>query len=606
MAKGREKKNKERKALWDKWHKLRATTEDALSLRAEEIFLALKNAACTQLAIDAALFARLGNKDEEIYGHLVNLMNTYRDVIELTDQGAKESPEAEPVLTGICEVLASRLKEFEDIRETEPQKSRGINPVTREKRGIIDGAILYASRKADSMSSQFISDLQNNRPKDWEALCAGTITIEEIITSDYFPAIYTDYQEGLRFCLTGLDDLHARKVAGLYTELIEREWEELSTIITVQVWHLETAIHGTETDNAFTVNKILDILREVHQLTGPIIADFQKLLHTPQAVPTPCVSANEFFDVLKKAITLESDSNKGGSPFITALSAEANGLFDKLRTDYMKATYQLQRITSSELLLAEEISNVFVKTKKQLTKLNIPNETPPPGIDEKEIAIQRDIVKGVYETIEIKIESLTDSFKEFNAKGLSIIKEFSTQGLNVSNEERELAIEKVTAKWMENPPTDFNKVLSFFEDCWNSDIYKQTREKTKRQIDSYFEKIEKAALMFKKEMLLYEVCTYEEILTHSVSRLRETTWQCIQHTVTLLDTAHRDLEVILKKNNITVIKPKVHDMFNAFEHEILVAEKQEGFTKGEIIKTLNSGYRDKDQIILRANVVAAR
>ena len=47
-------------------------------------------------------------------------------------------------------------------------------------------------------------------------------------------------------------------------------------------------------------------------------------------------------------------------------------------------------------------------------------------------------------------------------------------------------------------------------------------------------------------------------------------------------------------------------MFNGREHEVLMAEVKEGFKKGEIIKTLNKGYRFNDQIILKANVVACK
>ncbi|MCL2753821.1 MAG: nucleotide exchange factor GrpE, partial [Defluviitaleaceae bacterium] len=60
------------------------------------------------------------------------------------------------------------------------------------------------------------------------------------------------------------------------------------------------------------------------------------------------------------------------------------------------------------------------------------------------------------------------------------------------------------------------------------------------------------------------------------------------------------------KFGIEKISPKTHEQFNAKEHEVLMAEQKEGFTKGEIIKTINSGYRYNDTIIVRANVIAAR
>jgi molecular chaperone GrpE (heat shock protein) len=80
----------------------------------------------------------------------------------------------------------------------------------------------------------------------------------------------------------------------------------------------------------------------------------------------------------------------------------------------------------------------------------------------------------------------------------------------------------------------------------------------------------------------------------------------VKKAVERLDETLYTLEMLLKKNNIVPIKPQPHEQFNGREHEVLVAERMEGFGKGEIIKLLNSGYRYKDAIIMRANVIAAK
>jgi len=111
-------------------------------------------------------------------------------------------------------------------------------------------------------------------------------------------------------------------------------------------------------------------------------------------------------------------------------------------------------------------------------------------------------------------------------------------------------------------------------------------------------------LKFKRETVLYEVSTYEEILLYSVSRLRLD--EAHEAAVATADETLHMLEILLKKNNIQVIRPQPHDTFNAKEHEVLMAENSPDFKKGEIIKLMNSGYRQKDTVILRANVIAAR
>ena len=62
----------------------------------------------------------------------------------------------------------------------------------------------------------------------------------------------------------------------------------------------------------------------------------------------------------------------------------------------------------------------------------------------------------------------------------------------------------------------------------------------------------------------------------------------------------------LEEYEIYIINPKIKEIFNAREHEILMAKEEEGFEKGEIIKVLNKGYKTKEDIILRANVVCSK
>ena len=599
------KRNEERLALWDKWLLLNNSSSENLMARITEIFAGFNKAACEQLSADAARFARLGDKDEAIYMHLQKLMGVYKAVIGMADEAVDECPGVTTLLNGLCEVLISRLTEFDDL--TEPNAP---NPVTQEKKGIIDGALFYVSRGIENIQQQFIKHMQEDKPSEWSALCVGAsfISIEELTAQECFPMIYNHYQEGLRFCLSGLDDLHARKTARLYTELIEREWEELGNIIRVQVLHLEAATKEVSIEEAPVANKILDKLRELYQHTGPIIDELQRLLNTPPSKTPLTRSYREFSGGLEKVLEKNKDDNTNSKAFLDALAAESYALFDQIKLEFMKAAYQLQRTISGELLLADEITEAFVKAKETLAKETLETVTtqPPPEMTPEEASIQKDILKGITETIEIKIESLRDSFQEFNNNSLKVVKNFSQEMPHIPEDERLTAIEKVSTLWMTSPPTDFSQLPEFFNKCWNGEAFSPTREHVSRQIKTYFDKIEKSVFNFKKEVLLYEVCTYEEILTHSVSRLRTSPWQEAVHAAALLDNTFKNLEVHLKKNNILVIRPNPHEPFNATEHEVLIAEKQPGFNKGEIIKILTSGYKQKEQVIIRANVVAAR
>jgi len=591
------KRDEQRKQLWDKWQHLAGTADNALRLYVDEIFLNLRECACDQLSEDALHFSRLGTSDENIYTHLIDLMDVYRKTVGLAEQ-YQGSPTILALLQGLCEVLNSRLREFDEEKNS--------NPVTQEKHSIMDGAILYTARKIEHYAVSYSAKLQTSDL--WTMLRTTIVTGMpiEIDVQDAFEGIYAFYKDGLRFCLAGIDNLSARKVAYYYTELIIREWEELNNIIRVQVLALE-ATDGTSAGADPRVQAVLNMLREAYQQLTPVVYNLYKTLNTQEpASRTPPARVFETF--AKELIAIipkfngSQETIKEKSEFFDALREEAASLLGQFRVDYMKAAYHLQRLVSTEILLAEEVTEVFAKVNLP----EIPTELPELPLPSEEIEAQKSILSGIAETLEIKIESLRESIAEFNKDGMSAVQNFAGEKPKIPESDRLEACVEVCNAWNSSPPINFEEVDVFFEMCMDSDIFEVCRVRVDKQVNSQVDKMKKSVLRFKKEIVLYEICTYEEVLTHSVSRLRESKWEFMNEIAALLDETFDKLEVILKKNNISVIRPEPHDIFNAREHEILIAEEHEDFKKGEIIKRINSGYSQKDQIILRANVVAAR
>lgn len=567
--------------MWAAWQEYKAVSVKSLSQSIREKFSAVNEAVCAQVSADSARFSRLGESDETIYAHLVGLMGVYRRVVTLADEQTFDSPTVRSLIMGICEVLNSRLREFE---EETGDFQEGSNPITLEKRAIVDDAVISAMENIEKQEKEFATGLRSEN-EVWDE------SFEMILLGNFYD-FYTTYREALRFCQTGFDDLHSRKTARFYTELIEREWEELGNIIKVQVLALEEAAPK----NA-AVTCILDALREAYQQTGPIIEELKNLLNSPPLKPTAaCRPLEEFESELNAALGAATPIPPERKAFTDALDTEAMALLGNFGMEYKKATYTLQRMISSDVLLAEEIIDVFGGSFAALENSGLP-----------EVSLERDIVSGIRETIEIKIAGLQESTQSFTSQSGDVLKEFSIEKSTLSDAEQAQAIlEGVRNAWTENPPTEENTIAAFLEECKNSEIFAPCRERMENQIIKYTEKLDKASFRFKKEVLLYEVCTFEEILTHSVSRLRESQNESVTAIAQVLDSTFRSLEVILKKNNITVIRPSIKEQFNAKEHEVIVAEKHESFEKGEIVKVMTAGYRHKDQVILRANVIAAR
>ena len=526
-----------------------------------------------RFTVDSVQYARLN--DETVYVKLLELMGVYKKIVLEGRIESGISHEAKTLLDGICEVLVSRLSQFF------AKFPSGLgSPVRAEKIQIIEEAVMTLAEKIDEPVYKINALESLQRQQD----LSSAVSID--FPSDIVESAYNIYTDELLACLTKLDDLHSRKVAGYFMDLLEREWEELGNIIKVQVGALEE--HSTTNEEDDPVAKVLGMLREVYQHLGPVIEEYNSLFASARPHPESFISKDDFYACAQELqFCLEFDSDE----FLRLLFEEVKLQTRNLLAEFAKATYKVKRLLSGDALLAAEITKSFGQL---LVKL--------PDSDEE---ITGAILRGIKETTEIKISSLRESMAEFEVLGEKHIKELgqAAQSFELSDEITEKIFDSVKVSWLSSLPDDADK---FFEACLGGDEFLPARDFINKIIEAQFQKVEKTLLIFKKEVLLYEICTFEEILTHSVPKLESSECETTLSAAVLLRDVFKELEVILKKNNISVIRPSIRSEFNAREHEVLVAEKHEDFAKGEIIKVLTAGYLYKDNVILRANVVAAR
>ena len=62
----------------------------------------------------------------------------------------------------------------------------------------------------------------------------------------------------------------------------------------------------------------------------------------------------------------------------------------------------------------------------------------------------------------------------------------------------------------------------------------------------------------------------------------------------------------MKEKGIEIIDPKPKDIFVAKEHDVLMAERVEGYKKGEIVKVMTKGYKNGNLVYIRSSVIAAK
>jgi len=610
----------QRDALWQCWIDLQASAEEALLQSTTHYFACIRKAVCDKLTLEALTSARLGQKDEEVYSHLAYLMGTYREVICLFEN--RITAPAPELVAGLCDILNSRLRQFEDVYTGHE------NPVLNEKLGILEKAVLHTTRQIEDLEKNYTNESIQALIKDIFAVCSDTAwhTLKESIISKTLPDLQPYYKENLHRILASIDDLHTRETTSFYTDLLEREWEVLGLIIQVQVKAIETVCPDPD-----ETSPILSKLREAYQQTGPIVSGFRKLMQnaTPSLAIDPAVSREWLEECLILPQPMEIDSQ----PLVSALMHEADFLFEQLRHNHLETAQDLNKKIEDELSLSEEILAIFEKAEYWLATMP---ELSPPSIDNKPtlyeaceakldecedskieannneegpsspiINPESEIISGITETLQIKIESLKESLELFKTNSANLLSNIFSDIPILSSQDLQNAANHIKMCWCANPPSQ-ELINDFVEECISLAPFTAYNDKINKSIAIGLNKIEKAVFHFRKETLLYEISTYEEILYYSVSRLRESVLPPIASAVKILDETFQAFENLLSNKDIEIIHPNPHELFNGREHEILTAEEQEGFIKGEIIKTMTSGYKADDQIILRANVVAAR
>ncbi|MCL2840587.1 MAG: nucleotide exchange factor GrpE [Defluviitaleaceae bacterium] len=582
------KRDEQRQILWEQWSQIASQKHANVIAQVHHIFAMLKQAVCNQMIADTARFTHFGNRDEGIYTCVVQLMEIYRNVITLAEEYQGGSPTVKALLMGISELLDARIKALEEI-----ESFSEVNPIAIEKEGILNKGITFVSENIDAQAKSFLVGLRE------EYLCKWDKDFDAIL-KDEVHEIFGYYRDGMNFCIIHIDDISERPSLKHYFDLVEKECEELGIIIDSQASALEKAIKESFIDvqqdrNTPLIHGTVDNLRKAYKQTTLIINGFKEILQLSINHPTPHCSFEEFKNYIDKILDANAEQFDG-QEFFKALKEESMFLIDEMNTKFMKSAYKLQCELSQKILLGEEIIDVFSKVLQGL-----------PAIEHYENVdgIDREILNGISETLQIKIDSLEESIQHFNQQGMEWVRELAIKKEAFSEEERQEIENEVGVKWEACPPSKEN-IDEFFERFVGCEVFAPCSDRINKSVEHYTDKAQKSIFRFKKEVLLYEVSTYEEILTHSVSRLRESDNQTVKLAAALLDNTFNDLGIILKKNNIEVIKPIPHQLFDAKEHEVVVAEKEDGFERGEIIKLVTTGYKSNDQVILRANVIAAK
>ena len=302
----------------------------------------------------------------------------------------------------------------------------------------------------------------------------------------------------------------------------------------------------------------------------------------------------ETFESWLTELSLSADA------FLRELSGGLSLIADMLTDEYdvKKTGYRIRKNAANNVLMADELSAAFNKIISFYDS------------NAEHLSACRDIeiIKGIYDTIAIKKESLTEGKSVYLEATESAFAEYSDNCPKLSGAEMSLmtdgiyklllsAAERITV-------TSFADML--FNMVSSSEHFCAYTDTLSKYSDRMCEVFKKTDITYKKESLLYEITTYAEIMNYSVPRLNDAEDGAEGDFVRLCRDVSSEISVIIQKNGITPIIPSPRDVFNGKEHEVLIAEENSGLNRGEIIKVLNPGYKLGETVLIRANVIAAR
>jgi len=555
--------------------------------------------------------AKLNGIDERAYEVYSRLIERYAVILGLVRPDTPCTDDrAQGIFDGIAAVISSRFKFAE-----ENGGFAGSNPVTAEKNRLV-ACVLQGFYREYKLVPK---DALNARAHIQSALYAANAgDIEPGARAAFAQLVqharalsrptYTVYCGKCRELVAALNDLNLRKSASYYFRMIETERDILEPIVKIQLGALTS-----EAEEQPALCAIRECYQVFTQEADKVLEAFRSALNQDDCPGRPPFESYDSYhaDIFAKlaepdlfpAAALEqikAELPALHSAYRQSLSAVLLEIIDtkvsKARLDH--TLYELRKSVTQSTIMAGEIAEVFRKTHEYAANRK----------DELDGQPGAEIIAGINETTAIKIMNIQDSKGEFYEEAMRKLVNYMADGRELLSSVFDALRAEVEAALLPVlPSVKPENILQTVEAAFEQAYEQSFTQRVGKTSAVWQSEIHKHILTFKREVLLYEMGTFDEIMNFSVSKLTtEPANTPSQEYAAALHNAHAELLEILGRNGISRIQPQPHDSFDGKEHDVLMAERTEGFAKGEIVKTFSSGYREGDTVLVRASVIAAK
>lgn len=619
--------------IYREFQKLAAVV-DAYSQKTSDMMLTLlKNEICDRIDKVASIGSGISAADEELFDQYSRLIGYYEETLSLyTTLRPQTASKRSQELNAVCGALNERVRKYYDAKLEFMAADNNENPIAAEKKEITAKCLRTFHKNFEQACARFMVDDYNEIITIGRRNMVSGMTEQsarrsiedftEYISGKRFQTFYLFYRDTAFFASAYFSDVTKRRVASYFAQAVKDEHAFISDCEShrlARVSALSEALPpGSEKDS---LTAILKTIKEAHQYTASQMKEssnpendstFGGMSFELESEADFCAEMRQF---------LLCDSTFGLSNYETFKDAyrDAYSLFYKSIVEMLdelldaetgkgytkKTLFQMNRESFTYNGMAREMREIFSGLSRYMEERS----------GELDASDCRDIVAGIRETVTIKIESLLENSDHYALSAEKYLSDFSAFEAEIQETDRDNLLEMVINAIMPalsvlSNSSDERKACSQIKAAFglalSGDLFQKAKESALRQKNQCFEGLKKTSYKFLRDCLLFEVGTFEEIVHYSVSRLRESTNEAVIGCVGEIDKLSLELDGKLRRFDIETIRPAPHEMFNGKEHEVLMAEKNDDYKKGEIIKVMNSGYKQNGSVITRANVIAAK
>lgn len=467
------------------------------------------------------------------------------------------------------ETFTSMFKTLSGILEDFPVHEE--NPIEYERMLTVSTGLLKIKEKLQTILDDIVYKFE--LPQDLK------IDVEHVLNSylsDSFLHSYKELEPLIDEVIAELNQYDNRKDLKGYYNFISNVDMLISNFVSFRFETMEGDSASLLTDKF--INPIARFHDELDVLLNVVNDDKDKEVENLEVNITnvdEVISANLAKDKRLRELyeVIEDDKNNT----VDRVLVHINGELTKITTAQLN---KLKKASNRFELLSCIVLELFEETLQEINGLSV-------EVDES--AIEAKIMKGVEDTLHLKYTSLKDRDEDYHMSKKEDYLIYSEGFIAFKNQ------------FEKNCETYLSQAIG-----GSNESFMEAQSKFNRLVDQAYRENEDKDLNYLKTEVLFEIKTLEDLIHHSIMKLKESGIAGCQGFANVVDTLYTRIVAQLRRIDILQINPKAHEVFNGKLHEVLVTESEEGFDKGEVIRSQNSGFVYGKQVLQRASVIVAK